>query len=86
MKRRGKRELCVRNNLLLQMRIVECTSTDCLVVPIVLPHRLARAELPQAGDVVGRGSDEVGGIGREGGVPHPSLVAYQRLLERKFVA
>jgi hypothetical protein len=48
-------------------------------VALVRPHQIPRAQVPQAGVVVGAGRDEVGRIGGEDGVPDPALVVLEHL-------
>jgi len=62
--------------------VVEGHADGRLVVPVVLADGLPRRQLPQAGNVVAGGRDQVGRVGREGAVPHPALVAVQLLVQR----
>lgn len=74
----------VENNLLPSTRlrvVVQRDADGAAVVAVVLADDLLAVQLPEAGVVVRAGGDEVCGVGAEGAVPHPALVAGQGGLE-----
>src|SRR3989338_5962292 len=60
--------------------ITESDRDGGLGVTRVLAKDLCVGELPELGSLVGRGADEIGGVGGESAVPDPPLVADEGLL------
>jgi hypothetical protein len=54
--------------------IVQGDTDGATVVTIVLSNDAFGAQFPEPGKVVGASRDEIGAVGAEGAVPHPSLM------------
>lgn len=52
-------------------------------MPVILPDHRLGVQLPQPRVVVRAGCHQIGAIGAERAVPHPSLVGFQRGFEGK---
>lgn len=53
------------------------------MMTVVLPNHRLGAELPQPGIMIRTSSDQVGAIGAESTIPHPSLMRLERSLQRQ---
>jgi hypothetical protein len=72
-----------RHSLVAYRSVVECDTNCSTVVSVVLPNNALTAKLPQSRIVIGAACNQVCTVGREGAVPHPTLVAMQCGLKRE---